>query len=78
MKKEFIINWFSGNSTMSRKEIENNMSINYFEEGLVDSFTFMELITACEENFDIQFSNEDFQNDDIFTIQGLVQILEKK
>ena len=78
MKKEFVIDWFSENSTMSRKEIENDTSINYLEQGLIDSFAFLELISTCEEKFKIEFSDDDFQNDDIFTIEGLIRIIEKK
>lgn len=78
MKKEFIINWFVEKSTMSKEELEKNLDVNYFEQGLIDSFAFLELITACENEFGVIFSDEDFENDDIFTVSGLISILEKK
>lgn len=77
MKKEFVINWFAEKSTMSQEELERNLEINYFEQGLIDSFSFLELVSACEEKFGITFSDEDFENDEIFTISGLIHILEK-
>lgn len=78
MKKEFIINWFVEKSTMSKEELEKNLDVNYFEQGLIDSFALLELITACETEFGVTFSDEDFENDDIFTVSGLISILEKK
>lgn len=76
MREEFIINWFAEKSTMSKKELEMNLDINYFEQGLIDSFAFLELITACEEKYGVSFSDDDFANDKIFTISGLIEVLE--
>lgn len=78
MKKDYVIDWFEEKSTMTRNELEKDLSINYFENGLIDSFAFLELIAACEEKFNIAFSDEDFSNDEIFTIEGLINVLEKK
>lgn len=77
MKKDFIINWFSEKSTMPRKELEENLDINYLEEGLIDSFGFLELIASCERELDVVLSDKDFENDAIFTISGLIAILEQ-
>lgn len=77
MEKDFVVNWFAGRSILSYEEIERDIHINYFETGLIDSFAFLELITECEEKFKITFSDDDFSNDEIFTINGLIKILEK-
>ena len=78
MKREFILDWFSSHSTMSREEIEKNLAVNYLEEGLIDSFAFLEMITTCEETFGISFSDDDFSDERIFSIDGLIHILENK
>ena len=78
MKREFIINWFLNNSTLSEADIEKNMEENFFDLGIIDSFGFLELIGECEEKLDIAFDDEDFQNDSIFTIKGLIGLVEKK
>ena len=77
-KKEFIINWFFEKSMLSREEVEKGLEKNYFEQGLIDSFAFLELISQCEETFGMEFTDEDFSNEDIFTIKGLIDILEQK
>ncbi len=77
MKKEFVLEWFEKNSTMTREELENNLEINYLEEGLIDSFGFLELISACEEQLGISFNDDDFANDEMFTLSGLIATLEE-
>lgn len=77
-KKVFVINWFVENSMLSCDEIETDLSVNYFEQGLIDSFGFLDLINQCEEEFGIEFTDEDFSNENIFTIKGLIDILEQK
>ena len=73
--KEFVINWFANNGAISKEELENDYTINYLEQGIIDSFAFLDLIAACEHEFGIKFRNDDFMNDDIFTISGLIDIL---
>ena len=78
MKKDFIIGWFAENSTLSREELEKDLTINYIETGVIDSFGFLDLISACEEKLGITFSDDDFSNDKIFTIAGLIDIITEK
>lgn len=78
MKKDFIIGWFAENSTLSREELEKDLTINYLETGVIDSFGFLDLISACEEKLGITFSDDDFSNDKIFTIAGLIDIITEK
>lgn len=78
MKKDFILNWFAERSTMSREDLEKDLNLNYLEHRLIDSFAFLDLISTCEDEFNIQFSDDDLQNDEIFTISGLIGILEGK
>ena len=60
MKRDFIIGWFAENSTLSREELEKDLTINYLEAGVIDSFGFLDLISACEEKLGIAFSDDDF------------------
>lgn len=55
----------------------NNYDSNYFDEGL-DSYSFMELIAELEQKYNIEFSNDDFANEDFFSINGLAVIIEEK
>ncbi len=77
MKKEFVINWFVDKSAMTKDELEKDLNINYMEQGLIDSFAFLELIAACEKKFGFSFSDNDFSDERFFTISGLIETLEK-
>lgn len=78
MKKDLIIGWFTENSTLSREELEKDLTINYLEAGVIDSFGFLDLISTCEEKLGITFSDDDFSDDKIFTISGLIDIVTGK
>ncbi len=78
MEKEFIYNWFSEKGRITAEEIEKNLDVNYFDCGWIDSFAFLELLSACEVKFNIQFSDDDFKNNDFFTINGLIRLLKRK
>ena len=78
MKKDFIIGWFAENSTLSREELEKDLTINYLESGVIDSFGFLALISACEEKLGITFNDDDFSDDRIFTVAGLIDIITEK
>ena len=78
MVKEFIFGWFSEKAALAADELEKNADANYFEKGFIDSFAFLELINSCEEKMGITFSDDDFSDDNIFTINGLIAIVEKR
>ncbi len=55
----------------------DNYDSNYFDAGL-DSYSFMELVAELEQKYNIEFSNDDFANEDFFSINGLAAIIEEK
>lgn len=77
MEKDFVVNWFIQRGALNSEEMKKAMHANYLEQGWIDSFGFLELIEACEQQFKITFSDEDFSDEAIFTISGLIGILEK-
>lgn len=78
MIRDFIINWFVDHGTLSREQIDGRMDENYLEAGMIDSFGFLGLIGACEESLGLTFQDEDFSDDAIFTINGMIGLMEKK
>lgn len=77
MTIEYIIKWFVEHSTEG-EEIKGKTDDNYLTSGFIDSFGFLELISYCEEEYNIEFSDDDFANDAIFSIKGLAQIIDIK
>lgn len=78
MIKTWLNEWFIKNSQASENDILNNSSGNYFELQWIDSFLFISFISEVEEKFNISFSNDDFQNREFATIDGLTKIIQGK
>jgi acyl carrier protein len=72
-KIDWLKTWFSQKSDLP----ENIEEKNYFESGLIDSFTVIELIESLENEFDIRFQESNFQDRRFATIKGLAQIIEE-
>ncbi len=73
----WILDWFEENSIASRDVVSKNLNQNYFEKNWIDSLIFVSFIMDVEQEFDIGFSNDEFQNRDFSTINGLIKIISK-
>lgn len=77
MNENLIYEWFKKRG-IEMEIIVENQDANYLELGFVDSFGFLELITLCEEKFGISFTDDDFTDDSIFSIAGLINIVNRR
>jgi len=75
---QWIIKWFIENTDVHAFEIRKNLKENYLGKGWIDSFKFISFITEIEDFFKIKFSNDEFQNRDFASIEGLSKILSEK
>ncbi|MBQ8822351.1 MAG: acyl carrier protein [Lachnospiraceae bacterium] len=73
--REWIIDWFVENGTTEKEVLCENLNSNYFNAGFIDSFVFISLIGDIEEEYDIEFDNEQFLDRDFATINGLAEII---
>tara|TARA_S200000501_G_C20866036_1_gene761974 strand:- start:2176 stop:2412 length:237 start_codon:yes stop_codon:yes gene_type:complete len=62
----------------NKKITTKNLKKNYFQEGILDSFQLMLLISTLEKNYDIKFSNKEFEDKNFLTIYGISNIVAKK
>ena len=76
--EEWLIRWLADHSDAGEAEIRLKPDANYFAEGWMDSLNLIELICDAEEHFQIDFSNEDFQNRSFSTVRGLANIIAGK
>ena len=74
--REWLLDWFEQNSSVSRDVLEENMDENYFNAGYIDSFVFISLIDEIEDEFEVEFDNDQFTDRSFATINGLIEILD--
>ena len=76
--KSQLIQWFVENASIDEITCKENSSKNYFELGYIDSFSFLSMIVAIQEEFGIELGNEDFEDGKFVTIDGMASIIYKK
>ncbi|PNV59280.1 hypothetical protein C0033_24790 [Clostridium sp. chh4-2] len=74
--REFIIDYLQREYTLP-DGIELD-TFNYIESGYVDSFGLIQFIATIEDEYNIEFTDEDLQNPELKTVGGLIKIMESK
>lgn len=74
--KTWIVKWLADNAGVDLAEIEPRSADNYFEQGWIDSFTFIRFITELEEAHGVRFRNDDFQDRTFSTVDGLAAMVD--
>ncbi len=75
---KWIVDWFEKNTSSKKEDLLVSFESNYFEKGWIDSFKFVSFIMDIENNFNISFSNNEFQDRKFSTIQGLTEIISNR
>ena len=57
-------------------EIREDLDINLFEAGLLDSLAIIEVLLKIEEVFNIKLQPTDLEREDMATVNNLVSFLE--
>jgi len=65
--------WFALESGLQEDICEQN----YFEIGLIDSLKVIDLIEDIENEFDVGFRHDHFQDPRISSIKGLAEIIQE-
>ncbi|MBI5227916.1 hypothetical protein HY988_04985 [Candidatus Micrarchaeota archaeon] len=76
--RNWLIEWFLKNTSLTRNQIETKTSDNYFDKGWIDSFKFISLVSDIETIFNINFLNDDFQDRSFSSIEGLALIIKRR
>ena len=48
------------------------------EAGMIDSFSFVMLISDIDDEYGVAFTNEDFLNPDFMNIDGLAKMIDER
>ena len=71
--REKIISILSG----LRPEFDFETSSDYIEDGMLDSFDIVSLVTELEENFDINIDGEDIIPENFSSVRSIQSLIEK-
>lgn len=73
---DFVMNLLQ--KKYSINQTEDMESFNYVESGYIDSMGIVQFIVALEDEFSIEFTDEDLNTPEFKTIGGVIQIIEEK
>lgn len=74
--KEFIVEYIQREYTIP--EEVDVMELNYVESGYVDSLSLIQFIATIEDEFGIEFSDEDLENPNIKIVGELMKMIIEK
>ena len=74
--KAFVVEYIQREYTFP--EGTDVMALNYVESGYVDSLGLIQFIATLEDEFGIEFTDEDMENPDLRIIGKLIEIIESK
>ena len=72
---KWLINWFVDRGNSIPGNTQEQLQVNYFEAGLIDSLGVIELIADIERHFRIYFNERHFQERRFSTIGGLSNLI---
>lgn len=74
--KEFVTEYIQREYTVP--EDKDIMTLNYIEEGYIDSMGYIQFISTIEDEFGIEFEVEDIDNPDMRIVGKLIEIIKDK
>jgi len=77
-EQDWLIKWFDQQTVVDKDTLRSNTNVDYLQEGWIDSMQFIGLVSSVENEFDIEFSNDEFQDRSFATISGLAQLIADK
>jgi acyl carrier protein len=64
--------------TETRPDVDFSESNNFLEEGLLDSFDIISLVTSLDEIYGISIDGEDILPDNFSSINSIIKLVKKK
>lgn len=73
---DWVLDWFVSNKGIDKEDLKQHLDESFFELGYIDSFGFIMLIGAVNEELGVTFDNEQFQDRSFSTLRGFANALE--
>lgn len=64
--------------TQIRPEFDFSQDVNFIEEGMLDSFDIVNLVTTLDETFGISIDGVDIVPENFSSIDSILELLSKK
>lgn len=74
--KEFVTEYIQREYTVP--EDKDIMTLNFIEEGYIDSMGYIQFISTIEDEFGIEFEVEDIENPDMRIVGKLIEFITNK
>lgn len=74
--KDFVIEYIQREYTVA--DDIDIMTLNYVESGYVDSLGLIQFIATIEDEFSIEFEDEELENPEIKVVGKLIALIERK
>lgn len=74
----WVYDFFSQRGELPGKDREAQISVDIFDNELVDSFGIVELVAEIESGFAIELTPQDLEDSRFRTIQGLAEIIDER
>ena len=71
----FILNYLQKEYTFQEEDID---TINYVESGYIDSLAVIKFVVELEDEFGIEFSDDELSLPDFKLVGGLIKLVESK
>jgi acyl carrier protein len=71
----WIKDWFASRTKSGKLPGESSLDVDYLEAGWLTSMEVVEFITEIEQQFGMQFSDDDMQDPRFVTIAGLSELI---
>jgi len=76
--REWLVDWFDRQTAIPESTLREETDADYLQEGWIDSMLFIGMISSIEDEFDIEFSNDEFQDGSFATLDGLAELIAEK
>jgi len=71
----WLKDWFEKLAKIGTLNSQSLLDVDYFQAGWLTSMEVVEFITEIEQQFEMQFSDEDMQDPRFVTIAGLTDLI---
>jgi acyl carrier protein len=73
--QNWLKEWFAIRGKIGKQAAQPPLVVNYFDAGWLTSMEVVEFVTEIEQQFGMQFSDRDLQDQRFVTIAGLTELI---